>query len=401
MNVVYTQLRGQLKSKLEEIANILLDPTIEFNEPGVLAGISGKALFLFYYSFYTGDSKYADIGEQALEQALDMINKGFVSFNYYSGISGFVWTCEHLAQHGFIELNDSTLLDKFRPYLYSAMEYELLKGNYNFLQGGLGIALYFLMHKNNHTEINKLLECLDQTAEKMPDRCWKWKSVLDPKSQRIGYDISLSLGMSGIVACMSKLYRQNPKLRKSKEILSGAVKYILQQKLLQSQISYFPTYSLDYNDGPNFMQGRLAWCYGDLGISEALLRASKALNDTILQNFAIEVLSFCCTRKDIETSFVNDTALCHGTAGIAHIFQRVYHETENLIFYDAANYWLAKTLEMAKFKDGLAGFKKWSGSARQWINCYSLVEGISGIGLCFITALDSKLLSWDECLLLS
>lgn len=164
MNVVYTQLRGQLKSKLEEIANILLDPTIEFNEPGVLAGISGKALFLFYYSFYTGDSKYADIGEQALEQALDMINKGFVSFNYYSGISGFVWTCEHLAQHGFIELNDSTLLDKFRPYLYSAMEYELLKGNYNFLQGGLGIALYFLSG----------FEYLNENSTSVSARCSKY-----------------------------------------------------------------------------------------------------------------------------------------------------------------------------------------------------------------------------------
>jgi lantibiotic modifying enzyme len=394
------QLKDRLQSKVEEIANILNNSVVDDNYLGVLAGVSGKALFMFYYSLYTGNSKYADIGEQALTRALEIINNNYPYHNYCNGISGFAWTCEHLAQQGFIESKDITFLDELKPYLFSSMEYDFAKGNYDFLYGGLGVGFYFMTHKDNHKEINRLLECLEQTSEKMPDGCWKWKSILDSKSQRIGYNISLSHGMSSIVACMSKLYRQNSELSKAKEILSGAVKYIILQQIPQLQVSYFPNYSLE-NEDPIRAQSRLAWCYGDLGISQALLQASIALDDAQLQHLAAEVLHFSCARKELKTSFVTDAGLCHGTSGIAQIFQRAYYATNDLIFYDTANYWLEKTLEMAKFDDGLAGFKKWAGNDKQWIACDSLLEGITGIGLCILSALDNKLLPWDECLLLS
>jgi lantibiotic modifying enzyme len=397
---IHPQLKSLLQSKIEQIANILIDPEVDDNTPGVLAGVSGKALFMFYYSLYTGNSKYADIGEQALAQALEIINNNYPYHSYCNGISGFAWACEHLAQHGFIESKDIAFLNELKPYLFSSMEYDFAKGNYDFLHGGLGVGFYFMARKSNLKEINRLLECLEQTSEKMPDGCCKWKSILDSKSQRMGYNISLSHGMSSIVACMSKLYRQNPELSKAKEILSGAVKYIIQQQIPQLQISYFPNYSLE-TENSLMVQSRLAWCYGDLGISQALLQASIALDDTKLQHFATEILHFSCTRKDFNTNFVIDAGLCHGTAGIAQIFQRAYSETNDLIFHDTANYWLEKTLEMAKFDDGLAGFKKWAGIDKQWMTCYSLLEGITGIGLCLLSALDNKLLSWDECLLLS
>jgi lantibiotic modifying enzyme len=389
-----------LQSKVEHIANILIDPAIEFNGIGPLAGVSGKALFMFYYSRYTGNSIYADIGEQALARALEIINNDYLYRTYCTGISGFAWTCEHLVRHGFIESEDIAFLNGLKSYLLSSMEYDFAKGNYDFLHGGLGVGYYFMARKNNHKEIRKLLECLEQTAEKMPDGSWKWKSILNSKKQRMGYNICLSHGMSSIVACMSKLYRQNPELSKAKEILSGAVKYIIRQQVPQLQISYFPNYSLESDDSI-LIPSRLAWCYGDLGISQALLQASIALDDAELRYFATDILRYSCSRKEPKTSFVMDAGLCHGATGIAQIFQRAYHETNDLIFHDTANYWLEKTLEMAKFDDGLAGFKKWAGNEKQWETCYSLLEGITGIGLCFLSALDNKLLSWDECLLLS
>jgi hypothetical protein len=151
-------------------------------------GVSGKVLFMFYYSRYTNNPKYADIGEQTLVRALEIINNNYIYHTYCGGISGFAWTCEHLARHGFVESKDIRFLGNLKPYLLSSMEYDFAKENYDFLHGGLGVGFYFMANKNNHKEISRLLECLEQTAEKMPDGCWKWKSMLDLKSQRIGYN---------------------------------------------------------------------------------------------------------------------------------------------------------------------------------------------------------------------
>ena len=58
-------------------------------------------------------------------------------------------------------------------------------------------------------------------------------------------------------------------------------------------------------------------------------------------------------------------------------------------------------LEMAQFRDGLAGYKTWQGEQNGWENRYSLLEGIIGIGLSILSHLNPNLMNWDECLLLS
>ena len=57
---------------------------------------------------------------------------------------------------------------------------------------------------------------------------------------------------------------------------------------------------------------------------------------------------------------------------------------------------------MAKYDDGLAGFKAWrtevyGGPEKS----DSLLDGIAGIGLAIISCLNSNELGWDECLMLS
>jgi hypothetical protein len=69
-------------------------------------------------------------------------------------------------------------------------------------------------------------------------------------------------------------------------------------------------------------------------------------------------------------------------------------------FKNAADYWMNETLKMAKFEDGLAGYKVWYGE-QGWLNEYCLLEGIAGIGLALMTYYYEVEPIWDECLLLS
>lgn len=99
---------------------------------------------------------------------------------------------------------------------------------------------------------------------------------------------------------------------------------------------------------------------------------------------------------------VYDAGLCHGAAGVAHIFNRFYQDTHNEVFKEAALYWFNQTLEMDTFQDGLAGYKaSISTSGTEYENCTGLLEGIAGIGLALIGAVADFEPNWDECLLIS
>jgi lantibiotic modifying enzyme len=146
---------------------------------------------------------------------------------------------------------------------------------------------------------------------------------------------------------------------------------------------------------------RLAWCYGDLGIAMSLWQAGIALQNEAWKNKALEILLFAAEkRRDLQQNWVKDAGLCHGTAGIAHIFYRMWWNTHIPEFKNAANYWMNETLKMATFTDGLAGFKTWHGK-EGWVNSCGLLEGISGIGLALLTYYYEIEPTWDECLLLS
>ena len=205
--------------------------------------------------------------------------------------------------------------------------------------------------------------------------------------------------MSSIVVILSKMFTLYPHGVDVMNMLLNTLKYIFQQQLHQPTVSYFPSYSLESEEGSR--ASRLGWCYGDLGIAQAILQAAKTLRSIDYENEALKILLYNCNRRDLKENHVLDAGLCHGASGISHIFNRLYVNTKMEEFKEASVYWMEKTVEMAQFGDGLAGFKTWQGGKKEWENQYSLLEGITGIGLSILSLLNPDLMQWDECLLLS
>jgi len=106
-------------------------------------------------------------------------------------------------------------------------------------------------------------------------------------------------------------------------------------------------------------------------------------------------------RRDLKDNYVMDACFCHGTSGIAHVFNRMWRETGMDECKHAAAYWIEQTLDMAKFTDGLAGYKTWQGGVLGYETRYGLLEGIAGIGLVLLSYYYEIEPTWDECLLLS
>ena len=374
---------------------------------GLLGGKMGLSLSLLTYPIHSNKQKFNEQGLKIIETVFKEIeqSENYI-FSFCNGLAGIGWTFEYLEQKKIITWDTNILLEDFDSALSNVLEFEMKKGNYDFLHGALGIVLYFISRmqkKENLLPIlQKFIVQLDELGEKSSSGSMKWISEIDSEKQKRGYNISLSHGISSIAVILSKLYAIKGIDREVvSNLLQGCVNYILEQEIDKNKYgSCFPSFALESTE---LLHGsRLAWCYGDLGIAMALWQAGVALQNETWKNKAMEVLLFAAEkRKDLEKNFVIDAGLCHGAAGIGHIFYRTWWNTRLPEFKKAADYWFEQTLKMAKFDDGLAGYKAWLPHVKKWVNVHGLLEGIAGIGLALMTYYYEIEPAWDECLLLS
>lgn len=92
---------------------------------------------------------------------------------------------------------------------------------------------------------------------------------------------------------------------------------------------------------------RGAWCYGDPGVSIALLGAARRLADARLEDEAT-VLGLESTQRPFEETRVEDGLVCHGAAGLMHINNRLFQATGRTAFAEAAREWFDRLLELKK-----------------------------------------------------
>jgi len=372
---------------------------------GLHSGTSGIALFIAYYDRVIRQNnevnqKVIDI----LEHNSRQIDFGQTQHTICNGISGFGWLCEHLRRLGMLVREDIEFLDDLDSFLYKQMMIDIRSGNYDFLHGALGVGTYFLSrldHKEVLLYLTELFTELEKSAILCDNGAVKWISVIDSETGKKGYNISLSHGMSSIAAFLIRLHYLNFETETVDRLLTGTVTYILDQNTYtDGSLSHFPSLSIDSSNGDNY--SRLGWCYGDLGIAVILRKASIALKNDKWERMAIEILRHSSNRRDLSKNAVHDAGLCHGSAGIAYIFTNMYLNTKIKEFKAAADYWLNVSTQLAKHKDGFAGFKAWRreefGGPQK---SYFFLDGIAGIGLALLSQQNIDENAWNECLLLS
>ena len=394
-------MENKILAKVSQIAHVLLNKN-EDSLVGLMGGETGIALFLFYYARMTDEQRVYDLALDKISKALDKINEGFNFHTHAGGLAGFGTAMEILIQEDFIEADSNDLLDDLDEYLYELMLSELVNKNYDFLHGAIGLALYFHKRKsckNREKYLLSFVEGLEKIAEKDKDG-FKWLSVINHDKNTKGYNLSLSHGIASIISILSKLTEIDICRKKVEKLLCGSINYLLDKQLDVDVCRVnFPNW-ISEEDFSN--SSRLAWCYGDLGIALALWQAGNNLHNNDWKQRAEKILLHSTQRRDLLKNSVYDAGICHGTAGIAHIYMRMYTNTGMVEFKDAANYWYQNTLKMAKFEDGLAGYKVFRlKDGEKWETDYGLIEGIAGIGLSLISSVSDIKPSWDECFLIS
>jgi len=394
-------MKNIIEQKLEQIAEIIYNHALIYHKKseGLYGESAGLLLFLFYYGSYSNQDRFTSLADNFCDHLLNQLNEKIHSHTFCDGLSGTLYLLEYLKENQFIELDISESQKILDNYLIRETNKDMQNLYYDFMHGALGSGLYFLKVKTNSNFLENIVDFLEQTAEKDTiNHQYKWKSPLGI-TREIGYNISLSHGISGIVIFLVRYLTNNPNNKKAYELMKGAVNYILSQRInFQKYGSHFPSYSIDYLK-PDLLMSRLGWCYGDLGVAISLWQAGKLLNNNEWQTIALDVLSDSTKRRNFSETKVLDAGICHGSAGIAMIYNRLHTETGFNIFLSTTDYWMEQTLNHSHFKDGLAGYKSYEGDG--WKNKVSLLEGITGIGLMMISYLSNDKQPWDEFFLLS
>lgn len=373
---------------------------------GLQGGTSGIALFLAYYDrIIGGTNNLSPRIMEILEHNIETINAGSHQSAICNGMAGFGWLCEHLRKLGMLSGESVKFLNDIDPFLHNKMIADMRQGEYDYLYGAVGVASYFVSRFEKKwvpDYLREMLTELEKSSIECEDGSVKWISTLKSETGEKGYNISLSHGMSSIAALLIRLFQLNIETERVRKLLTGTVKYIIDQiTYAEGSLSYFPSYSKESNSSGE-RSSRLGWCYGDLGVAHVLRRAAVVLENKEWEDTAITVLLHNSKRRELHENNIWDAGVCHGSSGIAHIFWNLYLNTGIETFKETTDYWLDVAIEMAKHPDGLAGYKAWCTERfGGYQKSYSLLTGISGIGLVFLSRLDRNGTTWDESLMLS
>lgn len=147
---------------------------------------------------------------------------------------------------------------------------------------------------------------------------------------------------------------------------------------------------------------RIAWCYGDLGLAAALLVAARGAAEPEWEAAAMRLARAAAARPNRDAGVV-DAALCHGAAGVGHLFNRLYQATGDEALAAASRHWLGVALAGRRPGRGIGGFRFWhvrSGDW-QWVDATGFLEGAAGVALSLLAAISPVTPDWDQVLLAS
>jgi hypothetical protein len=134
-------------------------------------------------------------------------------------------------------------------------------------------------------------------------------------------------------------------------------------------------------------------------VAAALLLAARDAGEPAWAAAATGLAVRAAARPPDQTGVV-DAGLCHGSAGLAHLFNRMYQMTAEQALADAARFWVERTLELCSAAAPGQGAAL-ADAARSACKGPGLLEGTAGVALALEAAGTAVEPVWDQMLLVS
>lgn len=369
------------------------------------SGAAGQALFYGYLSLHTGEDRWADMALELLDKAGEAVATSPMSESLYSGFPGIAWAGDHL--RGQLFEGDPDENREVDEALLSAFEHPDWPREYDLINGLVGLGVYALEGLPRPTAVT----CLERIVARLGDRARHepegaaWFSAPEtlPEFQREEhpeglFNLGASHGAAGVVALLGAAAGAG--IDGARPLFDRAISWYLARRQSGENGSAFSHF---YVPGEEPRPSRIAWCYGDPGVSAALLVAARGTGDRELERIALEVARGAAACPEPKAR-IQDAGLCHGATGVAHLFHRMYCMTGDETLADAGRTWYERALRFRTPGSGFGGFRSWSTGLNgelDWRNDPGFLEGAAGVGLALLSAISPVDPGWDRIFLIS
>lgn len=367
------------------------------------AGLAGQALFHGYLELARPDRGFGDRAVELLEQTMSELSEIRVAPGLYSGFAGVAWVLEHLHEQ-FVDGDE----DPGEGIAEVVEKLLAAPGNQEFdlISGLVGMGVYArerLPRSGAEACLQQVVDHLSRLAERRDGTAaWKTPPEWVPADRQEmfpdGYCFTgVAHGAAGVISFLAEAHGTGIEVR---PLLDEAVSWLLSARLPPDSPAVFP-YEVAPGTPPR--PARLAWCHGDPGIAAALLGAARRAGEPAWERAAIELARSAASRSAADKTVI-DAGLCHGSAGLAHLFNRLFQSTGDPALAEAARFWLHRTLELRRPGEGVAGFLAWENDENRqpgWRTEGGFLTGAAGVGLALLAAATPVEPAWDRVLLTS
>lgn len=339
-------------------------------------GASGVALFFTYLAEATGQGEDAETAVRLLESAIPEDNGADAAL--FEGRTGVAWVLAHL-DGWVLDLADDDSLEGLECALLALLDGPPIE-DHDLVSGLVGFGVYACERLPGVTAwaaLDRIVTRLGNLADEdgAGARWFTPARRLSPAPRRLSpaghWDLGMAHGAAGVVAFLAHARAAGADGPTADDLVGLAAEWLVRQQLPPGSPSrYSPWLAPDQPPRP----ARSAWCYGDPGVAVALLAAGR-------RDDAVEVARAAATRP-VESCGVVDAGICHGAAGLLHVFNRLHQETGDGVLAEAARRWFEHTLLLPVAEDGF-------------------LEGRAGVGLALLAAATGIEPAWDRVLLLS
>jgi hypothetical protein len=279
------------------------------------------------------------------------------------------------------------------------------------ISGLVGFGTYFierLPRKSAIEGVRAVFEQLELRSDRVDGGVtWHSEPELLPDWQKEqcpnGYfNLGVAHGIPGIVHFLSELWATGlVDKERVYRLLDGAIHWLIAQQRPAGSVSRFSSWIVP---GKGSTDSRMAWCYGDLGILPVLFQVSDRTGRADWRTAGEELLDHCLAWP-ADLARICDAPLCHGAAGVAHIFNRIYQATGDRRCLEAALQWYKRTLAFRRPGTGVGGFSSITrpdpSGPPIWEANPSFLDGAMGVALALLAAVTPVEPGWDRLLLLS
>jgi len=384
---------------------------------GVSQGAAGRELFHWHRTASLLSSGKEEARVRLLEWAAGVLLQEDLQPDLFGGLTGLLWLYGHVA--GATASSDATADEVFADFDNLLIDW--VSGpnltRVDVVSGLCGVGVYALERLPSRSASR----CLDAVVEKLrmlaqwdARGAW-WLSPpgafnhADAPAGVEGWcDLGMAHGAGGVIGLLAQWAECGMTNTAAGHLLEAATDFAVAT-------------SRDYGNGTDLpsvvavIGGRLsehhvsrerpAWCYSSLGAACAIARAGAVTGNPAWTNTAIRMARAHAARTDRAWMFPDDTGLCHGLAGNAHMFNRLSQRTGDQLLRDTAVTLYERLLATRRTNDPatVAGFRtlfQRDLTNAEWIVSFGLLYGAAGIGLALLAAAEPAPPTWDRLFLI-